>query len=177
MIRVVSNSKLLRKFKTIDIFVLDLGFNLKGAVNLRPGSKPDEHGKMKIRDEFIVKYNNLYGVYASKYGHIGPVTFYEDVNLPQNQLQIFKGDDIYEVEYTEEDMATPIRQYLSSLLEYIDGGEMPEEVEKNVNTKPNVIYTNMPEDVYRPDMSLPKDQYIQSIIDMRKKQAGINGLS
>lgn len=170
-IKIVCNNILLRKFKTIDIFELDLGFNLKGPVNMKPGhqGKNDSVGKMKIKDEFIVRYNSLYNRYASRYGHIGPITFYEDCSLPQMQMQIFREEDIFEVDFTEEDDDMPIRQYLSNLLEALCGDS--EEKPENVNMSRNIIYTNMNNVGTMPDMTLPREQYIQAMIDMKKKQA------
>jgi len=159
----------MRKFRTIDIFETDLGFNLKGPVNLKPGQANDNPYKLKIKDEFIVRYKKLYGTYVSKCGHIGPITFYEDVSMDANQMQVFKEENIYEIEYNENDSMTP-REYLSGLLENLDEEEIPEDINVT-NIKKDVIYTNMPEEIERPDMSLPKEQYIQALIDMKKKQA------
>jgi len=158
---IVANSTILKKFKNIDIFELNLGFNLKGAVNMNPGKGVESKIKMKIRDEFIVKYNNLYNRYISKFGSIGTLVFYEDLNLNSNEIHIYKDKDIYEVIFTEDDKVKDMRQYLSELLESLDAQEERVDV--------NTVYTNMPDEIVRPDISMPKEQYIQSLIENRDK--------
>lgn len=164
---IVASSMLLRKFKTIDIFKLDLGFNLKGAVSMKP-SKNDDTGKIKIRDEFIIRYNTLYNRYIYKYGHIGIITFYEDLQLNSEEMYIFKDKEIYEVNYTLDDSKKDIRKYLSELLQEIDLSN-----KDNQNTDSsivNTIYTNIPDDIIKPDVTMAsKEQYIQAMVDRRRK--------
>lgn len=115
---IVAHSILLRKFKTINDFSLDLGSNYCGKVDTKHNGKPSF--KLNISDDFINKYNKLTNKLISKYGNIGNITFYEDLSLPYNEYMVFNGKDIIDVEYTDEDNNKNIRQYLSDVLESIN---------------------------------------------------------
>jgi len=161
---IVANSNLLRRFKQIDIFKLDLGTNLKGAVNMKPGK--GEEKKLKIRDEFIKKYNNLNGRYINKFGYIGYLVFYEDLYLPKDEIHVYKDKDIIEVKFTSEDYNKEPRTYLSELLETIDGKKIEKET---IIEEKNIVYTNMPQDIIKPNMSMPKEQYIETLVKNRQQ--------
>lgn len=164
---IVANSMLLKKFKTIDIFTLDLGFNLKGPVSMKP-TKNEDTGKIKIRDEFIIRYNTLYNRYINKFGHIGVITFYEDLYLKSDEIYIFKDKEIYEVNYTIEDSKKEIRSYLSELLKEIDSSNT--ESQNNESSIVNTIYTNIPDNIIKPDITMPnKEQYIDAMVERRRK--------
>jgi len=53
---IVCNNHLLRYFKNISIFKIDLGRNMKGPVTDRRGKGET---KMNIKDEFVKKYQSL----------------------------------------------------------------------------------------------------------------------
>lgn len=171
---IVSHSQILRRFRNIDIFKVDLGFNLKGKVNMQPG-KGDDGKKLKVRDEFIIKYKNLNGNYINKYGDIGNLKFYEDTKLRDNIILIFGDKQIFEVEFTKEDESADIRKYLSDLLEQLDKAQntKPDEIdmvkENGFVVENKKTYTNMSEDIKVPDISMPKDQYLEAMVKKRRQ--------
>lgn len=159
---VVANDRLLRHFKKIKIFKLDLGWNLKGPTSSKKGPS-----KIKIKDEFIKKYENITGNIIHKYGDIGSILFYEDTTI-KNEFYIFESDKIYEIEYSDDDLLLDPTEYLANTLRDIE--------EQNTNSKieitKNVTYTNMPVDIETPDISLPKEQYIDAMV---KRRAMLDG--
>lgn len=162
---IVTSTDILRRFKSIDIFQIDLGLNLKGPVNMNPGK---EEKKIKVRDEFNKRYHMLNGRYINKFGHIGTLTFYEDLSLPKDEIHIYKEKDIIEIKFTKEDYKIEPRKYLSDLLETIDGKK--QQTEKDNKKESNVVYTNMPQEIVKPDISMPKDQYIEALVKNRQNE-------
>ena len=118
---IVAHSVLLRKFKAINDFTLDLGTNYCGRVETKQNGK--SAFKLNISDEFLNRYHKMTNRLISKYGNIGIITFYEDLSLKHNEYMIFNGKDIAEVEFTDEDDNKDIRQYLSDILEDINENE------------------------------------------------------
>lgn len=167
--QVVANSIILKHFRKIDIFKLDLGFNLKGAVQ----TKPDPEIKFKIKDEFIKKYQTFTNRYISKFGDIGSLKFYEDLQLPHNELHVYNDENIYEILMTSDDFQRDSKVYLGEIIKLIDGGIAETENQKierdELEKKKQKIYTNMPESIERPDISLPKEQYLEALVERRKK--------
>ena len=115
---IVAHSILLRKFKAINDFVLDLGTNYCGRVETKQNG--NQAFKLNISDEFLNRYHKMTNRLISKYGNIGKITFYEDLSFKHNEYMIFNGKDIAEVEFTDEDNNKDIRQYLSDILENIN---------------------------------------------------------
>jgi hypothetical protein len=115
---IVAHSILLRKFKTINDFVLDLGNNYCGRVETKQNGKSSF--KLNINDEFLKRYYKMTNKLISKYGNIGKITFYEDLSLSPSEYMIFNDKDIAEIEFTEDDNNKDIRQYLSDVLENIN---------------------------------------------------------
>lgn len=167
--QVVANTIILKHFRKIDVFKLDLGFNLKGPVQ----NKPDPEIKFRIKDEFIVKYQTLTNRYVSKFGDIGSLKFYEDLQLPHNELHVYKGEQIYEIMMTPDDFKRDSKAYLAEIIQLIDGGKAETEDQirerEELEKKKQKIYTNMPESIDRPDISMPKEQYMEALINRRKK--------
>jgi hypothetical protein len=143
---------------------------MKGPVTDRRGKGEP---KMNIKDEFVKKYQSLNnGTITRKYGEIGKLKFYEDGRIPQNQFHIYDGEKIYEIEATNDDLLKDAAEYLTEVLQMIeDGGVDDENVDNMIK---NVSYSNMPEDMIRPDMKLnpnnpaEKEKYIKDMIARRK---------
>ena len=166
--QIVANSMILKRFKSIDIFKIDLGSNFRGPVS----DKPDPEIKFKIKDEFIKKYQTVNGKLIHKYGDIGSLKFYEDLTLSGNEIHVYKDESIYEIEMTNDDYKREPKEYLGSIIQAIDMGDK-KLMQELVSQK---IFTNMPESVDRPDMSLPKDQYLEALKERRKKINELNNV-
>ena len=159
---IVANNYILRFFKKISIFKLDLGTNLKG-----PAGMKNDGTTFRIRDEFVKKYQTLnLGNIIRKYGEIGTLKFYEDGNLPLTEFHIYKDDKIYEMQAVQEDLLKDPGAYLTEILQLLDDGALKEE-EDNGMIK-NVSYSNMPENLERPNMKLPRDQYVEALLNRRR---------
>jgi len=152
---------ILKRFKSIDIFKLDLGNNYRGPVT----DKPDPEIKFRIKDEFIKKYQNVNGRLIHKYGDIGSLKFYEDLTLKANEIHVYKDESIYEIEMMEDDFKRDPKEYLGSIIQAIDMGD--DKLKQELVSQK--IFTNMPESIERPDISLPKEQYLEALRDRRKK--------
>jgi len=166
---IVTNNTLLRYFKTIKYFKVDLGFNLKGAVQ----KKKDPDFTIKIRDEFIKKYQTLTNHIIFKYGEIGELKFYEDNLIPRNEFHVYDNDKIYEIIAKNEDLSKESISYLTEVLQMIENGESEKKdndeiIKESENMIKDITYTNMPNEILRPDMKMPKDQYIESMLVRRK---------
>jgi len=160
---IVANNFMLRYFKKISIFTLDLGSNLKGP----QGQKNDTPFGLKIKDEFIKKYQSLNNnKILVKYGEIGTLKFYEDNSLSRLEFHIYDKEKIYEIETKEEDLLKEPGVYLTEVLQMLEDGVVKEEDKTRIIK--DVAYTNMPENIDRPDMALPKDQYIEALINRRR---------
>jgi len=163
-IQIVATNYMLRFFRQIDIFKLELGFSLR-QVDAKPGEIPT----IKVKDNFVKKYENInVGKFTHKYGSIGTIHFYEDSTLSRYDFHIYTKDQIYEIVATDEDLKKKAAVYLTEILKMING-ETDSDSDKvdNGNIK-NTIYTNMPEDLMHPDISLPKDQYVDALIKRRE---------
>ena len=165
MIRqVVANNVALKHFSKIDIFRIDLGNNLTGAV-----SNKNSDIKIKISDDFIQRYKNNTRNLIFKYGNIGKLTFYIDTTLKNDELIVFDDDVIYEIDIEDiQTLANEPRKYLSNLLEKLSN---------NINTKndefdiKNTIISTKPEDLEVPDISLPYEQYIEKLVEHVDKKS------
>ena len=147
---VVANTYMLTKFKKLSIFKLDLGVSLIDQ----------KTEKLDIKDPFMLKYYGLTGKQILSYGTIGKLKFYQDYTLQQREFYIF-NKEIYGVEYTSTDEEVNIEVYLAELVKEInekEGVKQPEE--KKVDYDPK-----------KPDIKLPKDQYIQEMIKKRMSEA------
>jgi len=160
---IVTNNTLLRHFKNISIFKLDLGTNLKGPVQV----KKDPDFTIKIRDEFIKKYQSLTNKIIFKYGEIGTLKFYEDNSIPSDEFHIYDTDKIFEITVKKDDLLKEASVYLTEILKSIENGEM-EKIDEQADVVKNITYTNMPEDLQRPNLKLPRDQYIEAMVARRK---------
>lgn len=168
---IVANNTLLRYFKKISIFKVDLGTNLKGAVQ----AKKDPDFTIKIRDEFVKRYQTITNKIIFKYGEIGKLGFYEDNTIPTNEFHIYDTDKIFEITVKNDDLLKESSVYLTEVLKSIENGEMEEMEEKEDDMVKHITYTNMPDDLQRPDLKLPKDQYIEAMVNRRKTMSRMNG--
>jgi hypothetical protein len=173
---IVCNNHLLRYFKNISIFKIDLGRNMKGPVTDRRGKGET---KMNIKDEFVKKYQSLNnGTIVRKYGEIGKLKFYEDSRIGRKEFHIYDGDKIYEIEATDDDLLKDASEYLTEVLQMLEDGDVDDEHDEGMIK--NISYSNMPEDMIRPDMKLnpnnpsEKDKYIKDMIARRKLLNKIN---
>jgi len=115
---IVANSYFLRNLRDLPFFTLDLGKSRK-MVN-------DDQGRFRKLSEFQVKYKSLYGTQLLDFGSIGgKVKFYEDVTIKEKRFVIFKGDDIYEIEWTEDEIEN-IENYLLDTLRKVDEYDIEE---------------------------------------------------
>jgi hypothetical protein len=168
---IVTNNIVLRYFKKISIFKTDLGFNLKGPA----GRKKTDNSIIKIKDTFIKKYTTMTGNFISKYGEIGSLKFYEDTLIPYGEFHIYDNDQIYEIEMKPDDYKKEPGVYLTEILQMIEKGSMDNDKDENENNMiKNVTYTNMPEDLERPNMNLPKEQYIEALINHHRMIEKLN---
>jgi len=146
--RVVANGIVLNKVKTLDIFELDLG-------NSMFDQKTE---KFSIKDPFIMKYFSMFGKQILKYGKIGKLGFYQDFTLSEREYFIFNDDKLYTILYDKNEEKLTIDEHLTNIIkeiEEVEGIHISEENElRNSGT---------------PDISLPKDQYIQEMIKKRNK--------
>lgn len=155
---IVSSMYVLNFFRKIKDFEMDLGTNLKGPANLkRNGEEP----KIKIRDLFVKQYQTVNNRIITKFGNIGSLKFYEDLTMKNDELHIYHEDQIFEIEIDRINIATDSEKYLVDIIKYVKG----ENVE-NDDVK-DVIYTNMPENIERPDMTLPLEQYVEQLVKRR----------
>jgi len=162
---IVANNFMLSKIRNIDIFTLTLGYNLKGSVNLQRQGKErgTKEKKIRIKDEFIKRYKTVNNRIISKFGEIGELKFYEDYSLPKKEIHIYKDDEIYEIDVTDEDLNIDIKTYITEIIKTVEGNDDNEKNDKLTK----VVYTNLPEDLEIPDMELPKEQYINKLIERR----------
>lgn len=168
---IVCNNYLLRYFKKISIFKIDLGFNLKGPVMDKRG-KGDV--KIKVRDEFVKKYQTINNTIIRKYGEIGKLKFYEDDRISRNEFHIYDGEKVYEIETTNDDLEKEPGEYLTEILQMIEDDGVNDDKNVEEGMIKNVSYSNMPEDMIRPDMKLnpnnpaEKEKYLKDMIARRK---------
>lgn len=147
--KVVANGIVLNKIKTLDIFQLDLGLSMYDQ----------NTEEIHIRDPFVFKYLSIFGKQILKYGNIGKLGFYQDFTLPEREYRIFNDEKLYTVIYDKDEEKMPIDEHLANIIKEIEESEgihiSEEEEERKKNT---------------PDISLPKDQYIDQMIKKRQNK-------
>jgi len=160
-IQIVGTNFILRYFRQIEIFTIDLGSTLK-QLDAKPGEAP----KIKVKDVFVKKYESINrGKYVQKYGSIGSIVFYEDNTLSRFEFHIYKEDQIYEVQAEPEDLKKSANDYLTSILKSID--KDPYDLKDQTDQIKDIVYTNIPEGMNTPDINLPRDQYIEALVNRR----------
>ena len=114
---IVGSSYFLRNLRNLDFFTLDFG-------KAKKDSKTQTFRKV---DDFIVRYRTLYERQINKFGKIGEqITFYEDLSMETNEYAIFKGDDIYEITF-EQEQIQDMENYILETLRKIDEAEHEEQ--------------------------------------------------
>lgn len=145
--KVVANSVVLNKIKVLDIFQMDLGDSMFDQ-------KTED---FSIKDPFIIKYFSMFGKQILKYGNIGKLGFYQDFTLPEREYYIFNDEKFYTVIYNRDEEKLDIDEHLVNIIKEIEESEgiklSEEEIERQKST---------------PDISLPKEQYIQEMIKKRQ---------
>jgi len=143
---IVANTHMLRFFKRISIFKLNLGNSM-----IDPKQE-----KIVYTDSFILKYLNMTSKQIVSFGSIGKLKFYQDFSLPENEFYIFNDESIYGLVYTEEDSKVTPEKYLASIVQEIN------EKEGIKDNDQELIQTRRD-----PDMRLPLDQYVEELLKKR----------
>jgi hypothetical protein len=165
---IVGSSYFLRNLRNLDFFTLDFG-------KTKIDSKTKEFRKV---DEFIVKYRNLYNRSILKFGKIGnKITFYEDLQMDNNEYAIFKDEDIYEITF-EQDEISDMENYILDTLRKIDEAENEEKqmYEKNEKMVKEIIGENgwIARDdknygkTYVVDQTLSREEYRKALLEKLK---------
>lgn len=111
--KIVASTYFLRNLRNLDFFTLDFG-------KARKDQKTDTFRKI---DEFIIKYRNLYNRNIIKFGRIGDkIIFYEDLGIKKDEYIIFKDNDIYEINFNQDDLID-MENYILDILRKIDNDE------------------------------------------------------
>lgn len=164
---IVANIYVLKYFKEIEYFKIDLGWRVKEMPDVNKKIfQGEKKPKMKIRDEFVKTYFDNYGRMVFKIGKIAFINFYDDLQMKNDELYVFKDDKIYEVEFGAKYKSEP-RSFLSDLLESIDNNVIEATSELALTDLGGKIATNMG-DIDRPDISLPTEQYVYAMIERRR---------
>jgi hypothetical protein len=185
---IVTSQIILNSIAKIDIFRLDLGFNLKGpAPDGKTGTENNEF-KLKIKDNFIKKLHYEFGKIIYRYGDIGQLKFYHDPSQPKEEIHVYMDEEIYEVQVTISELQSNPREYLSNLLENIHQTHQDRVPTHSSPTKPSYdtpddeyykvdknkyreYISTVPSDEVVPPIDMPREQYIESLLNRRKKLA------
>ena len=143
---IVAHSGLMKQFENIDVFVKSNKTETSNSGKI----------KLKIRDEFTIKYKSFTQRDVVKFGMIGAIGFYSDDELDNNEIYVFNGERIIESEYNEDDISD-VRNYLNNLL--IDVNENRSDLK--------YVITNLPEDADKPNFKLPKEIYLEKMVEAR----------
>lgn len=160
---VVASNLVMRKFRTIKEFKMDLGISKTSEVE-KEGNKGPGQIVIKIKDPFIKRYSIEKGSYILKSGNIGSLSFYVDNTMSNDKFAIYDEDGEFEFTYKE---TGDIRGYLSDLLDKILNGEL----------EPNNLSMNLEEELeFRMDKNLPQSEFVdrhkKMVEDMAKM--GVN---
>jgi hypothetical protein len=145
--KVVANGIVLNKIKTLDIFRLDLGMSLADP----------KTNELVVTDTFIYKYFTLTGKQILKFGNIGKLGFYQDYTLNEREYLIFNDEKFYTISYDRNEEKIQIDDHLVNIIKEIEESEGIKLTEKDEKRQKNT-----------PDISLPKEQYIQEMVKKRK---------
>ena len=158
---VVASSLVMRKFRTIKEFTMDLGISKTNEVQ-KEGNKGPGQIVIKIKDPFIKRYSLEKENYIVKAGNIGTLKFFVDNSIPGDKFAIYDEDREYEFTYEN---TNDVRAYLSSILDKI----LNEEIE------PVNLSMNLEEDIeFRMDKNLPQNEFVEKHREMREEMAKMN---
>jgi len=147
--KIVANGIVLSKVKTLGIFELDLGESMFDQ-------KTEE---FKIKDPFILRYFTMFGKQILRYGKIGKLGFYQDFTLNEREYFIFNNDKMYNIIYNKDEQDLDIDEHLANIIQEIEEVEGGVELSEDEKVKKD-----------NPDISLPKDQYVQEMVKKRNKK-------
>ena len=160
---IVCSNTMLRKFRGIKEFTMDLGTSLMQDARKEGAQAGSNIMTIKIKDPFVKKYSMEYDNYIMKMGSVGTLGFYVDNTFGFNQFRIFDGAKIYEFQYS--DTKEDIRTYLSNILDGI--------FEEEIN--PIEVGRDMEEEIYFTiDKNLPQAEFIKQYNEMKKKMDEMN---
>lgn len=150
---IVASSNLLRKFRTIKEFTLNMGLS-KTSEASKEGNRGPGQVIIKIKDPFIKRYQLQTGNFINKSGNIGSLTFYTDNNMSYNEFKIYDRDNEYKFNYNE---TSDIRSYLSDVLDKI--------LEETIN--PIKLDQNMEEKIeFELDKNLSQREFVKKHKEM-----------
>lgn len=159
--QVVASSMVMRRFRTIKEFQLDMGISKTNEVQ-KEGNKGPGQIVIKIKDPFVKRYSIEKDSYIVKSGNIGSLDFYLDNNMSGDKFAIYDEDKEYSFNYKETGDA---RSYLSDILDKI----LNEEIE------PVNLDTNLEEDIeFRMDKDLPQAEFTERYLKMKEEMANMN---
>jgi len=153
---VVASSMILRKFRQIKEYTLDMGISKTKEVQ-KEGNKGPSQIVIKIKDPFIKRYSIEKERFIVKAGYIGSLDFYMDNLMPPNNFSIYDEDREYNFEYKD----TPdVRSYLSDILDKI----------LNEQIEPVNLAQNMEEEIeFKMDKNLPQQEFIDKYNELRER--------
>ena len=153
---VVASGFVMRKFRNIKEFVMDLGISKTNEVQ-KEGNKGPGQIVIKIKDPFIKRYSLEKNTYIVKSGYIGSLVFYTDNRLANDKFAIYDEDKEYDFTFKE---TGDVRAYLSDVLDQI----LEEKIE------PVNLDTNLEEDIeFRMDKDLPQSEFMKKHKEMREQ--------
>lgn len=160
---IVANSYFLHNLRKLEFFTLDLGKSKK----IVEKNKTSNKSVFRKLSEFEVKYTNLYNRSVNIYGNIGKATFYEDVMLKKNVYLIFNGDDIYEIEWTDDD----IKDFKNYILESLRKVHEINNDSNNINNHDNTWESNNEKNnkkSYLINQELSKEEYRMELLRLKE---------
>jgi hypothetical protein len=158
---IVASSLVMRKFRTIKDFQMDLGLSKTSEVQ-KEGNKGSAQIVIKIKDPFIKRYNMEKGVYLSKTGYIGTLLFYIDASMRNDEFIIYDQNKEYPFTYKDNQN---VREYLSSVLDKILSNEI-QPVELGINYDEKMEFSI--------DKNLPQTEFIEEYLKMQQKMANMD---
>lgn len=166
---IVANTFFLRNLRNLDFFTLDLG-KTKRVINNK-----DKNTTFRKLSEFEIKYGNLYNRGIMIFGTIGRISFYEDLHMERNKYLIFNGEDIYEIEWSEDNLSD-FRNYILDTLRRIDNiGKDDSETEHNSIEDYDETWEARDEKnrgkKYLINQNLSKDEYRNELLKRFEKNA------
>lgn len=153
---VVASHLVMRKFRTIKEFRMDLGISKTHEVQ-KEGNKGPGQVTIKIKDPFIKRYSLEKDVFLSKTGNIGTLSFYTDPSMMNDQFAIYDQNKEYNFTFKE---TGNVREFLSSVLDQVLGEEN-KGIELGVNLSENIEMSI--------DKNLPQIEFMEEYMKMRKK--------
>ena len=155
---VVASSLIMRKFRTIKEFTMDLGISKTNELK-KEGNKGPGQIIISIKDPFIKRYSLEKKTYIVKSGNIGSLDFYLDNSMMGDKFTIYDEDREYDFTYKE---TGDVRTYLSDILDQILEGKL----------EPITLSMNMEEDIeFRMDKDLPQMEFADRHREMREEMA------